>query len=957
MKKNLLCIIYMLLFSVYSYGGGEVLVDGIRYSVGTRSWGPGRSYTKKIAKVIDGRNCTGKLILPEYVYYESFAYYVESIGASAFSGCSGLTSITFRCDITSIGSNAFYGCTGLTSITIGSSVTEIGTDAFKGCSGLESIVVSSYNMNYDSRDNCNAIIEKESNKLIAGCNNTVIPNGVTAIGSSVFYGCSGLTSITIPESVTSIGDYAFYKCSGLTSITIPNTVTKIGSSAFEGCSGLASIIVDEGNVNYDSRDNCNAIIETASNKLVTGCKKTTIPKGVTSIGSYAFWGCSGLTSITIPESVTSIGDYAFYKCSGLTSIIVEEGNANYDSRENCNAIIETASNKLIIGCKNTTIPNTVTSIGDYAFSGCSGLTSITIPNSVTSIGSSAFSSCTGLTSINIPESVTIIGLVPFEGCTGLTIIAFNYYSRINGLPNSCSLVVPSPIVDRYKDSGAKVIAFDRNSSTQTTITIGNNAPEYITLKSVQFGGTAQDVVNGKIVFKGLVPNKDYSITISGEASGIPFSYPITVKTKTITVDAPVLVKATNTTLTVTGGGYNAGDAKVSTGFSSSDYNSRDIKEYKGNEVTITGLAPGERRYIKFMVKTEDGSVFTSDSKTFTTQNITAGGRVTINSASSATLKGTLSGLIDATVKTIGFEENEYKKDEMKLTGLNPNTSYKKQFRVTFEEGGSASCDISFMTDALTLETQQPKVISEGNVIVAATSNLDDEEKNVGFEWRRQDWTDDFDSKTGGAYMYEGQMEGYIRSINANYLWKFRPYYEANNGSRYYGEWKGIDPADFSYFEPTVHTYSKVNVDGNTAQVSGYAQRGTDNITSQGFMYWRSSTKSSQSGQRKTPAIPSDAKTIEATGTVMEANLTDLEYESTYNYVAFIRTSEGETFYGETKTFQTGKDLTPVEEIPANDSTPRIVARYNIQGHRIGTMQRGINIIRMSDGTVRKVMVK
>ena len=211
---------------------------------------------------------------------------------------------------------------------------------------------------------------------------------VTSIGNEAFAGCSELTSITIPSTVTSIGKHYFWqKVSSNSRVGVPS------NNPFLGCSSLASIIVESGNTVYDSRDNCNAIIITNTNKLIAGCQNTVIPNTLTSIESLAFVNCSGLTSVTIPSSVTSIADDAFLDCSGLTSIVVEEGNTVYNSRNDCNAIIKTSDNTLIVGCRNTVIPSSVTSIGNNAFYGCSGLTSVTIPNSVTSIGFYAFYGC------------------------------------------------------------------------------------------------------------------------------------------------------------------------------------------------------------------------------------------------------------------------------------------------------------------------------------------------------------------------------------------------------------------------------------------------------------------------------------------------------------------------------------------------------------------------------------
>lgn len=839
----------------------------------------------------------------------------KSGGSSDYAGDIVIpSSITYEgkvYPVTEIGECAFDKCKDVTSIAIPSSIIRVGSYAFRECTGLTALV---------------------------------IPNDAASVDNQVFYGCENLLSVHLPNGMKEMNSALFANCKKLESVNIPNSITYIDVNAFMNCNSLSKVIVsDLANwcqlklYNYTANPLYRALhLYSDENTEITDL---TIPEGVTTIGDYVFYNCKFIKSVTIPSFVASIGTNAFYGAN-IESLTIGSREILSENRGTGRNAIPPLTN--VFGDKLTkiTITEGVEAIGKGAFDGCSNLKELTLPYSLATIGNNAFQGCGALEALSLPDNLVSIGESAFNGAKSLKSL---------DIPASVRTIGKNAFYCLYGTEPINAFSVNLHDSIKS---IGINAFSFYNRSNVQKRTIYTRV--GSITLLSLW-NAEYAPVVNYNGSFVQMPAPSLTVSST---QSSITIKASN----MLDKYENLCNYRIPTGkdkWNNTIFENKTEKMSNEHLLTIDGLFPDYTPQLSLKVTKDDVSYEKQYAIKTLPLNLTVKDSVT---ATSVYLKGEWAEG-DAVVDSTCFERNKVivGGTTYSVKRLNPSSSFAAQFKaiVRFGEGLQYKEEFSVFCNTrtlpLSLTTAQPKVISVGNVIVAAESNLDDEEENVGFEWRRTDWTNDFASNTGTAVLYEGKMEGYIRNMNAEKLWKYRPYYLSDSGTYYYGDWVGLDPSNTSYFEPTVHTYSKITVEVNSALVKGYALRGTDGVKVQGFKYWKQTANAR--GQATTLTIPDDALTIEASGQVMTANLTGLDFESTYCYVAFVTTTENETFYGEQQTFATGHNPTGIDRVLSSGQEATVVARYDINGRRLSSAQSGLNILRMSDGTCRKVWVK
>lgn len=554
----------------------------------------------------------------------------------------------------------------------------------------------------------------------------------------------------------------------------------------------------------------------------------------------------------------------------------------------------------------------VTKIGDYTFHDCRVLSDVEIPNTVTEIGKGAFVRCFDLWAIKIPASVRHIGEGAFAG--NLYMRQKAEFASINSL---CSI--------KFDDGQANPL--------QSAKSLYINGRE---VKDVVIPETVKSI--GDYAFYWSKSITSVTIPNSVETIGKYAFFRCYEIRKNIIIPNSVTSIGNGAFDETNGPNYIIGDNLRELGTQAFPKR-KDLYAHKGT-YTLLSLWNGDYNIREYDIR-EIGTNIPLPKPTLKIRAYPNKAEVAIrNFYSEYTYY--MNGKQTDSLFTIKQSIN------------NPNDSIAVAIRKDDME-----CPIigKFKTPAISLITWQPKVISKGNVILQALSNIEGKENNVGFEVRCTDWTDDTESKNAMAYLYEGELDSYIENISTEKNWKVRPFYEDYEGNRLYGEWATLNPKEVGNYEPVVHTYNEAAVNGNSVTLKGFAIRGTSNAKKQGFAYWKSNNKQSSTKAMRALTVPDDAHTTEANNMLMEATISGLNYNTKYNYAAFVVSEDGNISYGVIRSFTTGEVPVGITCSTTEKQEPNIVGIYDLTGRKLKQKQHGVNIIRYSNGTARKVLVK
>ncbi|MBR4828334.1 MAG: leucine-rich repeat protein [Muribaculaceae bacterium] len=585
-----------------------------------------------------------------------------------------------------------------------------------------------------------------------------------------------------------------------------------------------------------------------------------------------FYECTGLISITIPNSVTSIAGQTFSYCTGLTNVIL--GSA-------------------------------VTSIGPCAFMGCYGLTSIIIPNSVTSIESRAFYDCSGLTNIIIPSSVTAIRSYAFIACPSLS-----YVIMMNSTPPSGSqqMFQEGQLIYVPNESNYESAFYWRTYNIQgfysiepqiTRATILSNNQNLFTLKQAALKDADGQVLKtfapmgNKLAITDMFPNSNNYTTVNVDINIEQIEIDDIINTQNLSFTHFSSSLTTQTTLTPTftvnrDEGFTLDACGVE---SSTDIYYGSIKETTDDSYTIEckiiGLTPNSSYSLRPWVQYR-GVKYYGYYSTFNTAAIEVNNDITV-SPTSVYLKGNYSSLGDAIVTNAYFTFNGEKDETLYKTGLNPNTSYYYNYTIETTSGNQVTSNY-FYTPSLSMEAQPVRMLTNTTVMFEAQTNMIDDETMVGFEWRRYDAPDEMPSTKVYSPVFGGKIAGTLKNLAENVYYKYRPFYTSNSGKSYYGNWVAFLTADAGVeYEPMVYTYNSPVVTQAEATLQGVALRGSDDITEQGFEYWKSGN--------------GNVTKVTAIGERMSKKVSGLQSGTKYIFRAFL-TAGGETYYGNEVEFVT-----------------------------------------------------